>query len=320
MNAKASTLDDLLHDVFSELLVLPFDVKSTRSEKDGASSEIFGALLHLTNPRARLSRTETKGTIFSAIGELLWYLSGSDKLDFIKYYIKDYVSESDDGKVLYGAYGPRLLKAQSEHNQIDNVISLLRENRASRRAVIQLFEARDIAGKKKKEIPCTCSLQFVIRKEKFHLMANMRSNDAFKGLPHDIFAFSMMQEILARTLGVELGEYYHSVGSLHLYETAAASAREYIEEGIQPTKRFMPPMPEGDPWPAITQLLAVEEKIRTGQAYTISELDPYWQDLARLLEVYAYHKKKEPERIQSIQESMSTKLYDTYIAKKIATT
>lgn len=319
MTATELTLDDLLYHVFGELLKLPFDTSSTRGQTDGNVSEIFGALLHLENPRARLSRTETKGTVFSALGELLWYLSGSDKLDFIKYYIKDYESESEDGEALYGAYGPRLMSSQSEHNQIQNVINLLQEKPTSRRAVMQLFEARDIAGKPKKEIPCTCSLQFVIRHNQLQLMVHMRSNDVFKGLPHDIFAFTMLQEIIARTLGTEIGTYHHSVGSLHLYKVKEHAAMQYVNEGLQSTKKYMPSMPEGDPWEAINTLLEVESCIRTKKEYSLDNLalDPYWLDLIYLLEIYAAKKSGDLQKIQHIREKMSSRVYDTYIEKMV---
>src|SRR5437667_10779032 len=60
MHIKADRLDDLLRRVFSELLKSPNRIKPRR----GHATELAGVLLHLTNPRARLSRTETKGRLF----------------------------------------------------------------------------------------------------------------------------------------------------------------------------------------------------------------------------------------------------------------
>ena len=121
MFLTAPTLDDLLDQVFKELLSLEFNVQATR----GTMSEITGVLLCLENPRARLSLTETKGTPFSAIGELLWYLSGKNKLKFIKHYISIYENESEDKETIYGGYGPRLFNHSDKHNQVKNVIDLL---------------------------------------------------------------------------------------------------------------------------------------------------------------------------------------------------
>ena len=61
-------------------------------------------------------------------------------------------------------------------------------------------------------------MQFIVRCEELHLFVCMRSNDAFMGLPHDVFAFTMLQELVARLIGCELGHYHHFVSSLHLYK------------------------------------------------------------------------------------------------------
>ena len=103
-----------------------------------------------------------------------------------------YVDDSED-KQLCGAYGPRLFGLRG-NNQIANVRDLLRQKPQSRRAVIQLFEADDIA-RPYKEAPCTCTLQFAIRRERLDMPTSMCSNDAFLGLPHDVFAFTMLKKL-----------------------------------------------------------------------------------------------------------------------------
>ena len=207
------SLDDLLKRVLIQLLKSKNHVKTSR----GPTTELDGVLLKIVKPRARLSRTERKGTLFSCLGELLWYLAGTSDLEFIKYYLPDYEKYSDDGRTIYGGYGPRLFNMRAHYNQIENITKLLSKRPRSRQAVIQLFDARDIV-EEHKDIPCTCTLQFMIRKSRLNMFTNMRSNDAFLGLPHDVFSFTMLQEIVARTLGIELGSYKHAVGSLHLYE------------------------------------------------------------------------------------------------------
>ncbi|PWV46443.1 thymidylate synthase [Chitinophaga sp. S165] len=319
MYFEGPTLDDILNDVFKSLINLPFDNQSTRSNENGNSSEIIGPTLKLLNPRSRLSRTETKGTVFSAIGELLWYLSGDNSLDFIKYYIQAYENETDDGITIHGGYGPRLFKAQDEIDQIANVIELLRKKPSSRRAAIQIFEARDLKDFNYKDIPCTCTLQFLIRQNKLSMVVYMRSNDAYKGLPHDVFAFTMLQEIIAKTLGVELGDYIHSIGSLHLYESSKSMVNNYLDEGAQSTKIYMASMPDGDPWNSINKLLEIEEKIRKNEEIDISNYDlpNYWQDIAYLLVIFSLAKNDKTNEVKEFRRKVSDSVYHTYIDKKI---
>ena len=131
----------------------------------GWNTELSGVLLEIRNPRARLSRTETKGTVFSCLGETLWYLAKTNKLNFIKYYLAHYGQFSDDRKTVYGAYGPRLFKMRGKVDQLAVVTSLLREKPSTRQAVIQLFDAEDLL-KPHNDIPCTCTFQFFIRRNK----------------------------------------------------------------------------------------------------------------------------------------------------------
>src|SRR5207245_2696775 len=146
-------------------------------------------------------------------------------------------------------------------NQLEKVTDVLRRKRDSRQAVIQLFDGYDIV-EEHGDVPCTCTLQFMLRQDKLHMFTNMRSNDAFVGLPHDFFCFTMLQEIVARTLSTELGTYKHAVGSLHLYDVNIEAAQQFLDEGWQSTEAPMPPMPKGDPWPAIDLLLKAESSIR----------------------------------------------------------
>lgn len=310
------TLDDLLRRVLQKLLQNRNRIKTTR----GYTSEISGVLLRLKKPRARLSRTERKGKVFSGLGELLWYLSGSDKLDFIAYYLSKYEEDSEDGKTLGGAYGPRIFDMRGQ-DQLSNVVQLLSTTPNSRRAVIQLFNAEDISqtAERKLEIPCTCTLQFLVRRNRLNLYTSMRSNDAFVGLPHDVFAFTMIQEIVARHLGRKLGEYRHFVGSLHLYSTQTQAAKQYVNEGWQPTADVrMPRMPDGDPWPSIKKVLKAEDALRKGRDVVTKNLalDVYWQDLIRLLQIYALGKRKLGRKIGGLKKQMSCQLYDTYISRR----
>ena len=149
----------------------------------------------------------------------------------------------------------------------------------------------------------------------------MRSNDAFWGLSQDIFAFTMLQEIIACSLGIQLGWYKHAVCSLHLYSDKEANARQYLKESQQPTiSGQMPTMPTGNPWIAIENLLVVENLIRNGvDLHQISDINlpKYWQQLAQILQIHYHFKKNNLEEIQKISNDLSDSPYYPYIAKRL---
>ena len=282
MEIVSESLDDLLAELYPALLSKPVENYGRR----GKTSEIIGVALELQKPRARISRSENRGKLFSALGELLWHLSGLDDLDFIEKYLPAYSREATNG-VIRGAYGPRLLRMRGKINQIENVCELLNTNPGSRRAVIQLFNAEDIINADYKEIPCTTTLQFLIRENRLHLSVTLRSNDAYWGLPHDIFFFTMLQEMMACRLNVELGCYYQYVGSMHIYERHRVETEAYLNEGHQKVIE-MPRMPTGNPFAFVPCLLEAEQRLRCGQDVAASDTTPvgYWADIIRLLQVY----------------------------------
>ena len=309
---SAETTDDLMRAAASHILRDGLSVDPTR----GPVLEVCAVGLELTNPRARLSRSEGRGRVFSCLGELCWYLSGSSTASDVSYYIPAYEAEAEDG-VVYGGYGPRLLRWDGI-NQIDSVVKVLRDGPASRRAVIQLFDHEDLRAQHR-DIPCTCTLQFLIRGNRLHLITYMRSNDVYLGLPHDIFSFTMIQEVVARTLGVPLGIYSHFVGSLHVYEHHRDRITAFIREGWQGTTDIMPEMPLGDPWSGVAQLLQSELAIRRGVSFR--ELDmpenPYWADLVRLLAVYSSDKRGDYQAMRKIRQLMDSPTYDIYVSSRI---
>ncbi|WP_160174821.1 thymidylate synthase [Azospirillum argentinense] len=285
----------------------------------GPNKELFGVVLELTQPLARVSRTESRGTIFSALGELFWYLSGSNKHSFIKYYIpKGYDPEENTDHVSSG-YGSRIFNKNGP-NQIGEITSILRRKSSSRRAVVQIYGSDDLFGSYK-DVPCTCTMQFVVRKGFLHMYVNMRSNDAYLGLPHDIFAFTMIQELIARDLGVHLGRYKHAIGSLHLYDCDHDKVNKFMEEDWQANLK-MPPMPSGEQWSSIETVLEVENRIRGGENVKIEELqiDDYWKDISRLFRIFHLTRKKtERENLKEVvrvRQRMKSKFYDQYIRNR----
>ena len=309
MYISAPTLDDLLQRVLTSILKVGAHVTPSR----GAARELTGVMLRLRNPRARLSRTETRGKLFSCLGELVWYLAKTNDLEFITYYLSHYREESEDGQTVYGAYGPRLFDFNGS-SPVATAVSLLRKKPASRRAVVPLFKSADLV-EEHKEVPCTCLMQFLVRSGRLEMLTYMRSNDVFLGLPHDIFAFTMLQEIVARAVGVEIGSYKHVVGSLHLYDRDVSKARQYLREGWQSTTN-MPPMPLGDPWDSIRLVVNAEREIRNEQQPETAGLSEYWLDLLRLLQIFWHFRHENIDEIRRLRKTLSTRIYDTYIQDK----
>lgn len=281
MHIKDRSVDRLLRRAITKILRSGISISPTK----GPSREIIGTTFELTDPLQRLSRAESRNVLSSCLGETIWYLSASDRSADIEYYIKNYRKFSNDGDYIYGAYGPRIFH-RFGFDQLEYVIAKLTKNPNSRNALIQIYEPIDsintVGGS-----PCTCTLQFLIRQKKLHLVCFMRSNDIFRGFPHDAFCFTFIQEYVCRRLNAKLGHYFHHVGSLHLYEKNLARAEEYVSEGWQSTAP-MPSMPKDNPKDNLKFLIASASAIQKGNDLepATSLIPPYWADLIRVLRIH----------------------------------
>ena len=308
MEIARDSLDDLLAALYP--FILEHGV-SNRDSRKGPNLDVVGVTLRLSNPRARLSRSRGRGRPFSALGELLWYLSGSDEASFISAYI-GYYAEPGQPDPVPDAYGPRLRGRMPARgfgeDQLAAVVEALGGRPGTRRAIVQLYDSTDRAHEG--DVPCTTALQFHARDGALHMTATMRSNDAWLGLPHDLFCFTMLQEMITVRLGLRLGEYVHFASSMHIYESSLDGVRSYLAEGFQRIAP-MPPMPPGDPFRDVEALMEVDRLVRTGGTVDFSGLglDEYYEDLARL--VFAnFHRG---ERLDEALDGLHHPEYHTYI-------
>jgi thymidylate synthase len=315
-------LDDLMRDAVEAIIDQGQHVTARR----GSFTELIGVMLHLQDPRARLSRTQTRGRPFSALGEFCWYMGGCDDLPSIEYYIPEYRNEAIEG-MLPGAYGPRLVGAR-DHDQLGRTIALLKEHQTSRKAVIRLFDAQDLRTGQR-DVPCTCTLQYFTRAGRLDAVTYMRSNDVYLGLPHDVFCFTLLQEYVARRLGVKLGSYKHIVGSLHLYDEHKQGALRFLREGFQSTEYPMPAMPVTDPEGSLSALLQAEAELRESCVNSrnvdalIAAVDSFWGDLIRLLRVFRLSKNEAaPENVRvdhilDVKCQMASDIYNPFIDRLV---
>lgn len=194
--------------------------------------EALNCSFTLTNPRAR-TLSARRYSVTYAIAESLWYLLGRDDSAWISHHAKLWASIAKDGRNASG-YGPRW------RAQFLRVVDELRDaNSTSRRAVINILSPGDHEANPK-DVPCTIALQYLVRDGKLHATTYMRSCDVVWGMPSDVFAFTVFQEVLALLIGVPVGDYTHVVTSLHLYEDKRHRAMEALID--LDTREQPPPM------------------------------------------------------------------------------
>ncbi len=174
------------------------------------TTELLGYSFSILDPsKALCTLTERKLNYAFQFIEACEYLSGESdpvRICFYNSNMKNFTNEYGD---FDGAYGPRI------KNQLFWIYNLLLKDPMSRQAILTFRDARDCRDSV--DIPCTLSLQFLIRENKLNAIATMRSNDLLWGTPYDVFGFTFLQRALASWLKKDLGIYIHQVGSMHIY-------------------------------------------------------------------------------------------------------
>ena len=241
-----------------------------------AVKEKLACKFTITNPLDRLPYVpHRKFSVTYVVAELLWYLSGNNETEWIANYSSFWRNISDDGKTANSAYGARIFKphpriAGGSFSQWDYIKNELKNDPDSRRAVVHIRSPWD-SVEAKLDVPCTLSLQFFIRDEKLHLVAHMRSSDLLLGIAYDVPAFTMLQEVMAYELGIDVGTYTHVSNSLHIYERHYEMVEKMLEkDSIREAlsiHRDIGPMPSISTTPPVMLMFSLEEEIRNAKSY-----------------------------------------------------
>ena len=198
-------------NIFKKLRKLLLDAPIVIS-REQETRELLSFSFELTNPRNRLIyHQQRKYNYAFNIAEMFSHIAGINSVQYMDFWNSNYKQFSDNGVNFLGNYGERL------KFQIPNLINKLRRHPHTRQATLSIYNSNDIM-RETKDVPCTIALDFKIRDNKLYLHTFMRSNDLIFGLQYDLVAFTLMQEIIANSIGVELGSYNHTAASLHVYK------------------------------------------------------------------------------------------------------
>ena len=204
---EANNIDDIYRDICYELLKNGKTVNNTRE-----INNLSFTLTDINNNIVNI-RNISKSYLF---GELLWYMTAREDIDFIQKFSGFWGRISDDGVTSNSAYGHILFKRHG-FDQVAKIIELLKTDKNSRRAVLNLNMPNPNVIETKDEI-CTIALQMYIRDNKLYCTGIMRSNDIWLGTPYDVAFFTELQKYIAHRVGVEYGTYTHFVVSIHAYD------------------------------------------------------------------------------------------------------
>lgn len=196
-----------------------------------------------SDPRKRvLLNKKRDANPFFHLYEALWMLDGRDDVKSLSWYNSQIADiASDDGETFNGAYGARWRKFGrswgDETDQIRILINHLREKPDSRRAVLDMWNVKDDTLKvgSSKDVCCNLSVVFEIVDGSLNMTVFNRSNDLIWGnLGANYVHFTVLQEYMAASLDIAVGEYHQISSNLHGY-TDRWDSEKWLSE-YEPTR------------------------------------------------------------------------------------
>ena len=219
--------------------------------------------------------TTKKVHLKSIIYELLWFLSGSTNIGYLKEHgVSIWDEWADENGDLGPVYGHQWRSWPTPDggciDQISKLIDTIKHNPNSRRMLVSAWNVAEVDSMALP--PCHCLFQFYVANGKLSCQLYQRSADTFLGVPFNIASYALLTMMIAQVCDLEPGEFIHTTGDTHLYLNHLEQAALQLSREPRPLPRMVinPEVKdifsfkyedftlEGyDPWPAIKAPVAV---------------------------------------------------------------
>jgi thymidylate synthase len=227
---------------YLELLDLVMKTGIKRSDRTGVGTRsVFGAQLKF-DLREGFPAVTTKRLAFKTMAhELLWFLSGGTNVKPLQrkgVHIWDEWADLDGD--LGPVYGKQWRSWQTTNgeviDQITNIIDQIKKDPYSRRHIVSAWNVGDI--KYMTLPPCHLLYQFYVSDGRLSCLLFQRSADIFLGVPFNIASYALLTHLVARATGLEVGDFVHSFGDVHVYENHLDAAREQLSRAPKPLSQL----------------------------------------------------------------------------------
>ena len=180
----------------------------------------------------------------SVVHELLWMISGSTNIKYLKDNgVSIWDSWADvDGELgpVYGEqwrnFGTEILLSEyslgdgvfivNGKDQLTNAIELIKTNPNSRRIIVSAWDPRVV--EKQALPPCHMMYQFHVADGKLSCQMYQRSADVFLGVPFNIASYALLTMMIAQVCDLALGDFVHTFGDVHIYNNHFNQVNEQL--------------------------------------------------------------------------------------------
>ena len=190
--------------------------------------------------------TTKKLHLKSIIHELLWFIKGETNTKYLKENnVKIWDAWSDENGDLGPVYGHQWRNWNSDGvDQISILIDQIKNNPNSRRMIVSAWNpsvlpdtsesfSKNVANGKAALPPCHAFFQFYVSEGKLSCQLYQRSADTFLGVPFNIASYALFTMMIAQVTNLEVGDFIHTFGDVHLYNNHLEQAKEQLSRDFR---------------------------------------------------------------------------------------
>lgn len=235
---------------YLELLCEVYERGIDKEDRTGTGTKsLFGYQMRFDLSEGFPLVTTKKIHFKSVVHELLWFLSGSTNVAYLRNNgVKIWNKWADNYGELGPIYGyqwrswPVYETFQDGYfkdyvDQIAQVIQSIKTNPDSRRHIVSAWNVNAIP--KMALPPCHTLFQFYVADGKLSCQLYQRSADSFLGVPFNIASYSLLTHLIAQVCDLEVGDFIWTGGDVHIYKNHFEQIKEQILRDPKPLPKLV---------------------------------------------------------------------------------
>jgi len=227
---------------YLDLMGQVLNTGASKTDRTGTGTlSVFGHQMRFDLAQGFPLVTTKKLHLKSIVHELLWFLSGSTNIAYLKAnkvrIWDEWADEAGELGPVYGRQWRSWPTPDGKHiDQIGALLEGLKHNPDSRRHIVSAWNVADVDQMALP--PCHCLFQFYVAEGRLSCQLYQRSADIFLGVPFNIASYALLTEMVAQVCGYKPGEFIHTFGDAHLYSNHLEQARLQLSRPPRPLPKL----------------------------------------------------------------------------------
>jgi len=213
-----------------------------KSDRTGTGTRsLFGAQMRFDLREGFPLVTTKRVHIKSIVHELLWFIAGDTNIRYLNdngvTIWDEWADANGDLGPVYGHQWRSWTGADGQtFDQLKTLLADIKRNPDSRRLILSAWNVADLPAMKL--APCHCLFQFYVANGRLSCQLYQRSADMFLGVPFNIASYALLTHMIAQVSGLEVGDFVHTFGDVHLYNNHFEQARLQLTREPRPLPRL----------------------------------------------------------------------------------